>query len=125
MRCTRTAAERYSLGRAIIFACRIGWQRPSPAAVGDLDCWHLMRTLTVILGLCGFALSVRSETNEQPAIVRTLLEQGQQTVQSDLTTACINLTRDVQDKRLTVYAVVSTAKAGVTNQADFTIRVTL
>ena len=84
----------------------------------------LMRTLTVIIALCCFALSGRSQTNEPPAIVKTLLDQGTKTASSDFAAACINLTRDVQDKRLSVYAVVSTAKTGVTNEAGFTIRVT-
>ena len=56
--------------------------------------------------------------------MKTLLDQGMKTASSDFAAACINLTRDVQDKRLTVYAVVATAKTGVTNEAGFTIRVT-
>jgi hypothetical protein len=36
MRCTRTAAERYSSGLAIIYGRWFRCQRPSPAAVGDL-----------------------------------------------------------------------------------------
>lgn len=83
-----------------------------------------MRTRTVIIALCCFALSLRSQTNEQPALVKTLLDQEMKAARSDFAAACLSLTRDVQDKRLTVYAVVSTAKTGVTNEAGFTIRVT-
>jgi len=57
-------------------------------------------------------------------IEKALVDRQSKTASSDFAAACINLTRDVQDKRLTVYAVVSTAKTGVTNEAGFTIRVT-
>src|SRR6266576_1423875 len=83
---------------------------------------ELMRRLTVVIALCCFALSLRSQTNEPPATVKALLDQGMKTASSDFAAACISLTRDVQDKRLTVYAVVSTAKTGATNESGFTIR---
>lgn len=93
------------------------------APVADLGV-DLMRAPIVILAGCCFALSARSQTNEQPAIVKTLLDQGMKTASSDFAAACINLTRDVQDKRLTVYSVVGVIKTAVTNMAGFTIRVT-
>ena len=83
-----------------------------------------MRTLIVIFAVSCFALSTRSQTNEQPDAAKALLDQSNKTASSDFAAACIVLNRDVQDKQLTVYAVVSTAKTGVSNEAGFTIRVT-
>jgi len=53
-----------------------------------------------------------------------MVDREMKAASSDFAAACINLTRDVQDKRLTVYAVVSTVETGVTNEAGFSIRVT-
>ena len=57
-------------------------------------------------------------------IEKALVDQQMKTASSDFTAACINLTRDVQEKRLTVYAVVSKAQTGVSNESGFSIRVT-
>lgn len=83
-----------------------------------------MKALTVILALCCFVPPVRGEeTNEPPAIVKPLLDQAMKSARSDFAAACINLARDVRDKRLKVYSVVCTATSGVTNEGGFTIEV--
>ncbi len=84
----------------------------------------IMRALAVVIALCSFGGLACSQTNVRPATVQELLDREMSAASSDFAAACINLTRDIHDKRLTVYAVVSTAKAGVTNVAGFSIRVT-
>jgi hypothetical protein len=73
--------------------------------------------------LCCVSPWILAQTNDWPVVVKTMVDRGNKTASSDFAAACINLARDVQDKRLTVYAVVSTAKTGTTNEAGFSIRV--
>jgi hypothetical protein len=54
---------------------------------------------------------------------KAMVDREMKAASSDFAAACINLSRDVQDKRLTVYAVVSTINTGVTNEAGFKIQV--
>src|SRR6478609_7780225 len=54
---------------------------------------------------------------------KAMVNREMKAASSDFAAACINLTRDVQDKRLTIYAVVSTIKAGFTNEVGFKIQV--
>ena len=91
-----------------------------------------MRTPVFICLLACCAIA-RAEDTNSPGFVpveklspieKMLVDQQMKTASSDFAAACISLTRDVQDKRLTVYAVVSTAKTGVTKEAGFTICVT-
>ncbi len=88
---------------------------------------HVLRCL-----LLGCAIALAQDTNS-PGFVpiaklspfeKTLIDRETKAAGADFAAACINLTRDVQDKRLTVYAVVSTAQTGITNEAGFSIRVT-
>ena len=56
-------------------------------------------------------------------IEKAMVEREMKAASSDFAAACINLARDVQEKRLTVYSVVSTAKTSITNEAGFKIQV--
>src|SRR6266545_132342 len=88
------------------------------------------RVFFCLLFCCGIASAQNTNSpgfvpvEKFSPIEKALADQQMKTASSDFAAACISLTRDVQDKRLTVYAVVSTAKTGVTNESGFTIRVT-
>lgn len=93
-----------------------------------------MKALTTMLAAGCVVLSACRPTNEQRGTADTLLQLVNRTASSDFAAACISLARDVQDKRLTVYAVVPKStiitneagyrtKTAVTEEAGITIQV--
>jgi len=56
-------------------------------------------------------------------VEKALVSQMDRDASADFATACVNLARDVQDRRLTVYAVVPTTTSVITNEAGFTLQV--
>jgi hypothetical protein len=78
----------------------------------------------IVVGMFTFWLSGFAE--DPPALKEPqsrLIEVINSTGRANFTAACINLTRDVAAKTLTVYAVTRRAKTGTTTLAGFTIRV--
>jgi hypothetical protein len=90
-----------------------------------------MRTLIFVCLLVCCAIAPAQNTNSPDfipvekfsPIEKAMVEREMKAASSDFAAACINLARDVQDKRLTVYSVVSTIQTGITNESGFKIQV--
>ena len=89
-----------------------------------------MRThvLFILAFGCAMALAQSSDSSDAvpigkyKALEKYTIEREMKAASSDFAIACINLTRDVADKRLTVYSVGSIKRA-ITNESGFNIQV--
>ena len=65
----------------------------------------------------------KEQTPDITAITDELIKKANATASANFTAACLNLARDVRDKRLKIYSVVSKAKNGISKENGYTIEV--
>src|SRR5262245_40702306 len=66
-----------------------------------------------------------AEDAQPPALTpseRAIVEAHMREARANFATACINLNRDIQEKKITVYSVESSVKSSITNIADFRVQ---
>jgi hypothetical protein len=79
--------------------------------------------MILYLSLCTDLLG--AEGAQPPTLTpmeRAMAEWRTKEGSANFAAACINLNRDVQEKRITIYSVVPTAKSSTTNIADFSVQ---
>src|SRR5260370_27420196 len=78
--------------------------------------------LSVICCLLAFQLSAQdlSSTNR---LISQLIANGNSSARADFEAACINVTRQVKQKRLLIFATIPTKKRGTLKDGDFEIEV--
>jgi hypothetical protein len=85
-----------------------------------------MNTRTIKIVLCCLVFQPVLYAEELATLKKQLaaeVDTLNSTASANFVTACINVTREVQQKRIRLYAISSSAKTGTFKEGDFTIQV--
>jgi hypothetical protein len=81
-----------------------------------------MKIITLYLLLTAASLRAQDTQPARTPMEKAMVEAHMKEASANFATACINLNRDIQEKRLTIYSVETAAKSCVTNLSDFTVQ---
>jgi len=81
-----------------------------------------MKIITLCLSLSTSILAAEDIEQARTPLEKAMVEAHMKEAQANFATACISLNRDVQQKRIVVYSVVSSTKSGVTNLSGFSVQ---
>jgi hypothetical protein len=85
-----------------------------------------MKTRRIIFALCCLALQPTIYADDEATLKKTIateVEMMNSSASANFATAYINVTREVRDKKIRIYAVSSDAKTGIFKEGDFTVEV--